>query len=107
MGGRGSGLRAGAAGSVNESTSQVSPTSTGGRLVDQGGGQWYGENDNGYAVAILDGGSDDINMYRYGSRRIYEVHEYMPDGSKAGETRYVPTKREAERFARDYLRSHR
>lgn len=34
----------------------ISPTSTGGKIVDQGSGQWYGENDNGFAVSILDSG---------------------------------------------------
>ena len=75
----------------------VSPTSTGGKLVDRGGGQVYGENDIGYAVSILDGGNEDINFFRYGSRQIYEVRKYTPDGTQDGQTTYIPTKAEAKR----------
>lgn len=85
-------------------TTPVSEYSTGGRLVEQGSGQWYGENDNGYSVSVLDGGSDDINLYRYGSRRIYEVREYDANGSQVGSTRYVPTKAEATEIAKKYLK---
>lgn len=84
-------------------TTPVSDTSTGGRLVNQGVGHTWGENDNGYAVSILDGGSDPINEYRYGSRRIYEVREYNPSGEQVGETKYVPTKAEATNIAKRYL----
>lgn len=100
----GSGSRLGGS-TVRTGTSgaSVSPTSTGGRLVNQGGGQMYGENDNGYSVSVLDGGSDPINEYRYGSRRIYEVHEYNPSGAQVGQTRYVPTKAEATEIAKKYL----
>lgn len=99
----GSGSRLGGS-TVRTGTTPVSEYSTGGRLVDQGGGQMYGENDNGYSVSVLDGGSDDVNLYRYGSRRIYEVREYDPNGTQVGSTRYVPTKEEAVRFAKEYLK---
>ena len=102
MGGSGSSLRSGA-GAPN---ANASPTSTRGRIVEQGGGQWWAENDNGYAVAILGGDSSDINLFRYGSRRIYEVIEYDPSGRQVGATKYVSTKAEADRITREYLRAH-
>lgn len=85
----------------------VSPTSTGGKLVDQGGGMLYGENDNGYSTAVIDAGRDDINMYRYGSRQIYEVHYNSDTRVDVLPTDYVSTKAEARSMALAYLKSHK
>ena len=101
MGGSGARLRAGG------STANVSPTSTGGKIVNNGNGSYWGENDNGYGVSILDGGRDDINMYRYGSSQIYEVKQYTPDGTQVGQTKYVPTKAEATQIAKKFLNEHK
>lgn len=89
---------------------QISSTSTGGRIVDEGGGQWYGENDNGTAVSILDGGKSDVNLYRYGSRQVYEVHRYNAPDDVVGLTDGLPvlfatSKSEAMAYAKSYLKS--
>lgn len=89
----------------------ISPTSTGGKIVDQGGGQWYGENDNGTAVAILDGGKSDYNLYKYGSKQIYEVERYESETAKANGAEdpkklYVTTKSEAMNLAKGWLKAN-
>ena len=108
FGGRGSGGGKGGGGSGG----QVSRTSTGGRIVDQGNGQWYGENDNGTAVSILDAGKSDVNLYRYGSRQVYEIQRYNAPDAPIGLTEglpklYATSKAEAMRYAKGYLRSHK
>lgn len=103
MGGRGAGLGGGGNASTPSTNVNVSPSSTGGRIVDQGGGQWYGENDNGYAVSILDGGSDDINMFRYGSRQVYEVSYHSNNTVNAKQTDIATTKTDAMRLAKKWL----
>lgn len=100
----GSGAKLGGSTTPN-SNQNVSPTSTGGKIVDQGSGQWYGENDRGYSVSILDGGKDDINMYRYGSRQIYEVSKYRPDGSRYSEKEIFTTKKEAMDNAKFWIKN--
>lgn len=92
--------------SVAVSKTAISETSTGGKIIQEGVGNWYGETDNGYAVSILDGGREDINLYRYGSKQIYELRKYNTDGTRNGETEYYPTKREATAKAKDYLKNH-
>lgn len=98
----------GAAGAGKEQKPQeqkaVSPTSTGGKLVDQGNGQWYGENDNGYSTSVLDGGKSDINFYRYGSKQIYEVHYNSDTKVDIRPASYVSTKAEAKSLANGYLK---
>lgn len=114
FGGRGSsgGGGGGSGGQASKPSAggQISPTSTGGRIVDEGGGQWYGENDNGTAVSILDGGKSDVNLYRYGSRQVYEVHRYNAPDDVVGLTDGLPvlfatSKSEAMAYAKSYLKS--
>lgn len=95
--------QAAAGGGAIKPTLTASPTSTKGKLVDQGGGQLYGENDNGYSASVLDGGKSDINFYRYGSKQIYEV-SYNSD-TKVGvkPKSYVPSKSEAKKLAQGWL----
>lgn len=100
----GSGSRLGGSTVRTNTNASVSATSTGGRVVEQSGGQWYGENDNGYAVSVLDGGRDDINMFRYGSRQIYEITYYTPAGASVRGTDVATTKAEALKRAKDYLK---
>ncbi len=89
---------------AQEKPKAVSATSTGGKLVDDGSGNLYGENDNGYSASVLDGGKSDINFYRYGSRQVYEV-SYNSD-SKVGikPKTIVSTKKEAKQLANDWLK---
>ena len=89
----------------------VSTTSTGGKIVNQGNGQWWGENDNGVAVAILDAGKSDINLYKYGSKQIYEVERYESDeakknGAEDPKKLYVATKTEAMNLAKGWLKAN-
>ena len=88
MGGRGSGTGGGS-----------------GYMKNQGFGQWYGENAAGYGVSINESGDEDINMYRYGSRKVYEVDTYGPTGRRSGGGRRIfETKGEAMSFAEQYLK---
>lgn len=90
----------------------VSPTSTGGKIVDQGGGTWYGEIDNGAAVAINDLGKEDINLYKYGNKQVYEVIRYIsPTETDSGATdppkQYAFTKSEAMNLAKGWLKANK
>lgn len=80
-----------------------SETSTGGKIVDVGGGQWYGENDNGSSVSILDGGKEDYNLWKYGSKQVYEVQPVSKD-LKWGEKEYYSKKSEAVAAAKAHLK---
>lgn len=96
FGGRGSGGGKGGGGSGG----QVNRTSTGGSIIDQGNGQWYGENDNGTAVSILRSGKE------------YEVQRYNAPDAPVDLTEglpklYATSKAEAMRYAKGYLRSHK
>ena len=88
---------------TSEKPKTVSSTSTGGKLVDMGGGQLYGENDNGFAASILDCGKSDINLYKYGSKQIYEVDYYNNTGKRIKPKAYATTKKEAKGLAQDWL----
>ncbi len=97
-----------AAGTANNNavaTAVKSPTTTGGKIQAQGSGQWYGENDNGTAVSILDGGKDDTNFYRYGSRQIYEVNVYDNNGDPVGSKKIFTTKKAAMDFSKKQLKA--
>ena len=104
-GGSGKGGKSGGGG--GSALKNKSATSTGGKLVDQGGGQLYGENDNGYSASVLDGGKDNYNLYKYGSKQIYEVKTHKPDGTQDGSTRIFTTKTDARKAATEYLQSHK
>ena len=64
----------------------------------------YGENDNGYSASILDCGKSDINLYRYGSRQIYEVSYNSDTTVGVKPTSYVSTKAEAKKLAQGWLK---
>lgn len=90
----------------------VQNTSTGGKIIDQGGGTWYGENDNGVAVAINDLDKSDYNLYKYGNKQVYEVIRYIgPEGYSSGATdppkQYAFTKNEAMNLAKGWLKSNK
>ena len=95
-----------AAQQVAQNTAPISTSSTGGKIVDQGGGQWYGEIDNGAAVAINDLGKEDINLYKYGNKQVYEVQRYLPDGSETLQKQYAFTKSEAMNLAKGWLKAN-
>ena len=101
MGGNGMAVR----GTTNGTS--VSTTSTGGRLVQQGSDQWYGETNSGYAVSVLDAGREDINLFRYGSRQIYEVTKYDDNNRRVGDIEYISTKKEALSTAKAWLNGHK
>lgn len=68
------------------------------------GDQYWGENSKGFGASILDGGKSNINLYRYGSKQIYEVKFHFKDGSQAGTTKYVSSKAEATKMAKKWLK---
>ena len=118
FGGRGS--SSGRGGAANKSAAQtaqstdpnapnyVSSTSTGGKIVDMGGGHWEAENDNGSGVSILDSGNDLTNLYKYGSKQIYEVLRFVSDAMQGlvpdPPTLRVSTKAEAMAEAKKWLK---
>lgn len=89
----------------------VAPHSTGGKIVDMGGGHWEAENDNGSGVSILDNGKSDINFYKYGSKQIYEVMRFGADSMRGlvpdPPTLRVSTKAEAMAEAKKWLKQNK
>lgn len=89
----------------------VSPTSTGGKMVQQSSDQWYGENDNGSWAVINDAGKSDYNFYKYGNKQIYEVDRGLPDSQTQfadnPPTLYAYTKSEAMQYARGWLKANK
>ena len=76
-------------------------------MESQGFGQWYGENAAGYSVAINESGNEDINMYRYGSRKVYELDMYSPSGRQVENGRRIfDSQTDAMNFAERYLRDN-
>ena len=89
----------------------VSKYTTGGKIVDLGGGHWEAENDNGSGVSILDGGKSDLNLYKFGSKQIYTVTRFYSDAIRS----LVPpmpvirasTKAEAMREAKKWIKQNK
>lgn len=82
----------------------VSPTSTKGKIVDQGFGLWYGENDNGYSAQILDCGKSNTNYYKYGSYQVYEVGYNSNTDVSVKPRSIATTKKDAMQMAKDWLK---
>lgn len=89
----------------------VSEYSTGGKIEKTGADTWEAVNDNGSSVVILDTGKSDINLYKYGSKQIYEVQRYESDvahlnGAEDPPKLYATTKSEAMNLAKGWLKSN-
>lgn len=94
----------GGSGKSGKNEAEISSTSTHGKFQDLGGGQWYAENDNGSSCSILDAGKDDYNLWKYGSKQIYEVQAVDKDGNWKTKERFS-TKKEAMRAGKEYIKS--
>ena len=108
MGGRGSGSSM--SGGSRTSGGGVSPTSTGGKIVQQTSDQWYGENDNGAYVVINNAGKSDYNFYKYGNKQIYEVDRGEPTANIYADKPprlYAFTKSEAMNLAKGWLKANK
>ena len=94
-----------------EASNYVSEYSTGGKIEKTGSDTWEAVNDNGSGVVILDTGKSDINLYKYGSKQIYEVQRYESDAAKANGADDPPklhatTKAEAMQLAKGWLKAN-
>lgn len=47
-----------------------------------------------------------MNLYKYGSRRIFEIDYYSADGKKVKEKQYVTTKSEAIKLGKQFLKEN-
>lgn len=105
--------RKGKSGMSSGGGGQVSPTSTGGKMVQQSPNQQYGENDNGSYAVINDSGKSEMNFYKYGNEQIYEVDRGLSDaernlpGVDNPPRLYAFTKTEAMQYAKGWLKANK
>lgn len=78
----------------------VSETSTGGRFVSQGGGQWYAENDNGWAASVLQAQTPS-------GETVYETHFHSRTAAEVRDTRTFSTRTAAQAAGREWLEENR
>ncbi len=69
---------------------------------DTGFGSKYAELGD-RSVQILDAGKSNLNLYKYGSKQVYEVNRF--DGDKSMEKLVFSRKSDAEREAKNFLRN--
>lgn len=70
------------------------------KWVDTGFGSKYAEKGD-RVVQILDGGKSSYNLYKYGSRQVYEVNR--TNGDMKREKMIFSRKKDAEKAAKDFL----